>query len=224
MKTLLITGIGKGIGHALAEEGLRRGHAVIGTYLTQKPTFAHPNLTMLPLDLSSPQSIKRCTDKLCASRKKIDILINNAGILGDENETSVIVQKLRKTLEVNLIGTIDFTERMLPAIKKDGQVINISSSAGSLAWVDKEKSHFPLHYPAYKISKAALNMYTRTLALRLAATGPAVSSVHPGWVRTGMGGSDADLSPSQAAARIFDFAKKRPATGGFWFGKKQIPW
>ena len=79
-------------------------------------------------------------------------------------------------------------------------------------------------YPAYKISKAALNMYTRTLALELKERGVTVSSVNPGWTKTDMGGEDAPFTPEQAAQGIYQIAVSRPPTGGFWFAGESVPW
>jgi NAD(P)-dependent dehydrogenase (short-subunit alcohol dehydrogenase family) len=142
------------------------------------------------------------------------------------------VDKLRKTLEVNLIGTIDFTEHIIPSMDKSAHIVNISSSAGSLNDTDMEDaktSHFPFHYPAYKISKCALNMYTRTLAMRMQHERNSedfitVSSVHPGWVKTAMGGDDANLTPEEAAGNIYTLAISKPETGQFWFNGKKHPW
>lgn len=221
MKTVLITGIGKGIGKALAEKFLSEGHFVIGTiYSGTAPT--HGNLLVYELDLSKPESIVSCTESISKSGKRIDILINNAGIIADENETKVVPEKLRKTLEVNLIGTIDLTERLIPLINKSGHIVNISSSAGALS--GSVKSHFPGHYPSYKISKAALNMYTRTLAVRLSDSDITVSSVHPGWTKTDMGGEDADFTPEEAAEWIYKLATSKPETGQFWFKGEIMPW
>ena len=155
--------------------------------------------------------------------KQIDILVNNAGILADEEETQVVVEKLRKTLEVNLFGTIDFTQRLLPLLNDGAHIVNISSTAGSLELVGKV-SHFMGHYPAYKISKAAINMYTRTLALELKDRGITVSSVHPGWTKTDIGGEEADLTPEQAADGIYQTAVSRPPSGEYWFAGKRLPW
>src|SRR3989338_6975062 len=158
MKTVLITGIGKGIGRALAEKFLNEGYFVIGTVFSGSAE-PHDNLLIFKLDLSDPKSIADLSGAIRDSVRKIDILINNAGILADEDETAVVLDKLRKTLEINLIGTIDITEKIIPFINKGGHIVNISSTAGSLAGT--VKSHFPGHYPSYKISKAAMNMYTR---------------------------------------------------------------
>ena len=227
MQTVLITGVGKGIGKALARKFLAEGWFVIGTYLNTPPDFTHTNFKTYALDLSKPESIQNCVAELAKSGAKIDILINNAGALFDDEETSVVVEKLRQTLEVNVVGTIDFTERILSLINHGGHIVNISSTAGSLA--DSQNfthSHAPFRYPAYKISKAALNMYTRTLALRMGReeTGITVSSLHPGWVRTEMGGEGAEMSPEEAADGIYGVAIKRPETGGFWFKNERVSW
>lgn len=222
MNTVLITGVDKGIGHALKGKFLAEGFFVIGTFLSDRP-LQHENLKDMALDLSSPASIASCVSAMTNFGKKIDILVNNAAILADEEETSVVVEKLRKTLEVNLVGTIDLTQRLLPLVNDDGHIVNISSTAGSLELVGKV-SHFLGHYPAYKISKAALNMYTRTLALELKDRGITVSSVHPGWVKTDIGGEEADLTPQQAAQGIYDLAISRPESGGFWFDRERLPW
>jgi NAD(P)-dependent dehydrogenase (short-subunit alcohol dehydrogenase family) len=260
MKTVLITGISRGIGRALAEKFLIEGHKVIGTTTTGTIDFTHPNMIVHQLDLSVPESIDRCCADICraielsktnskTSGPAINILVNNAGALFDDDETSVVIDKLRKTLEVNLIGTIDFTEHIIPVMKNDGHIICISSSAGSLEDTDMEDakvSHWPFHYPAYKISKCALNMYVRTLAMRLqhvlakshtsskksskneslqnSGEYIIVSAIHPGWVKTSMGGEDADLTPEEAAANIYKLAISRPETGQFWFKDKKRKW
>ena len=194
MKTVLITGIGRGIGKALAQKFLAEGWQVSGTSQTGSVDYSNANLKVFQLDLTSTDSIEKCAEAIASdmskSGAKVDILINDAGALFDDEDTKLIADKLRKTLEVNLIGTADFTERIIPMINNEGHTIFMSSAAGSLIEMDDiESSHFPYHYPAYKISKCALNMYMRTLAARLKHEGTniIVSSVHPGWVKTDMG-------------------------------------
>lgn len=232
MKTVLITGIGRGIGKALADRFMAEGYFVLGTvYNSKAPSQAAeagapPNLKVYPLDLASPESVKKCADAIKADGQKIDVLIDNAGIITDDDETSLKADKLRAVLEVNVVGTADFTERVIPAMNKGSHIVFISSAAGSLADMDDVvgTSHHPYFYPAYKISKAALNMYARTLAARLSHEkfDVTVSCVHPGWVRTDMGGDEAPTSPEDAAADIFKLAESRPQTGQFWYkGAKQ---
>jgi len=227
MKNVLITGVGRGIGKALAEKFLAENYEMLGTTEDGTIPYSNNNLTVYRLDLTSTELIGEVSKKIAESGKKIDILINNAGVLLDDEKTKVSVDDLRKTLEVNLIGTIDFTEHIIPLINKDGHIVNISSQAGSLNDVENfTHSHAPLRYPAYKISKAALNMYTRTLALRLQneQTGIVVSSVHPGWVKTEMGGDEAPMTPEEAAEHIFKLAVSCPETGEFWFKGEKHPW
>ena len=222
MNTVLITGISRGIGKALASKFLTEGYFVIGTSVAGTVDFGHENMSVFQLDLSLPLSIEKCSDSIQKLGKKIDIHINNAGALFDEDETVVKVDKLRKTLEVNLIGAIDFTERIIPILNNGAHIVNISSSAGSLEETGHH-SHFLGHYPAYKISKAAINMYTRTLALRL-KNSTIISSVNPGWVKTDMGGEEADITPEQAADNIFKFAVSKPDSGLFWYDGEMMPW
>lgn len=224
MKTVLITGINKGIGKALAEKFLAGGHIVIGTYRLEKPDLENKNLRSFELDLSSTAGIEKCAADITTLNEKIDVLINNAGVLLDEDETRVVPEKLRQTLEINLIGTIHFTEKIIPLMPKGGHILNISSTAGSLELSGDSQSHYPNHYPSYKISKAALNMYTRTLSSILKNDGITVSSVHPGWVRTDMGGEEAEMSPEEAADGIYEIAISNPKTGQFLHKDKKLPW
>ena len=218
MKTIVITGAGRGIGRALAERFLENGDFVIGTSTSGVSPIEHERLLMLQLDLANPKSIEACTKAIIDSGKKIDVLINNAGIWsGIEGDPIIRLDLLRKTLEVYLFGTIDFTERLILVMNKGGHILNISSSSGSMGHT------YHSDYPDYKISKAALNMVTRCLALRLDGK-IIVSSVHPGWVKTDMGGADADIEPEEAAEAIFTLANSRPETGQFWFKGEKFPW
>jgi len=106
----------------------------------------------------------------------------------------------------------------------NAHIICISSIAGSLTHVDTGKGRSPNHYPAYRISKTAINMYINTLAERLRDGGITVSAVHPGWVKTDMGGQEADITPEEAAKNIFNFAISKPETGNFWFKGEILPW
>ncbi|MEK7535760.1 MAG: SDR family NAD(P)-dependent oxidoreductase [Patescibacteria group bacterium] len=222
--TVLVTGIGKGIGQALAQKFLAEGHDVVGTYFQSVPDFSHDKLTCIPLDLSDGASVVSAVHEIEKLGIKFDVLINNAGALFDEEETKVVIDKLRKTLEVNLIGTINFTEQILESVSSNAHIINISSRAGSHEMHLQEKSHEPFQYPAYRISKSALNMYTVFLSHQLAPRKITVSSVHPGWVRTDMGGEEADITPEEAASDIYKFALTRPESGQFWHNGKRLPW
>ncbi len=220
MQTILITGIGRGIGKALAEKFLANGDFVIGTSTSGETSIANPNLAIVQLDLTSPESITSCTSLIASLNKPIDILINNAGISsGVESNPIINVSLLRKVLEVNLFGAVDFTERIIPMIKNGGHIVNVSSRMGSLKLIEESGSN----WPDYRISKCAINMVTRILADRLKHK-ITVSSVHPGWVKTDMGGDDAQIEPSESAEDLFALATSRPESGQFWFKGEKMAW
>ena len=220
MKTVIITGISRGLGGAIAKKFLDGGYFVIGTSTSGKAEFPREGLQVVALDLSEPQSIKAAVGAIREIAKEVDILVNNAGVLLErEDEYDITIEKLRKTLEVNLIGTIDFTEQLLPNLVKGGHIVNVSSASGSLTDSLEDPDA-----PAYRISKAALNMYTKVLAERLKRQEIIVSSVHPGWVQTDMGGKNAPRSPKEPAEEIYTLAVSPVETGQFWYKGKKRDW
>jgi len=217
--TIFITGVSRGIGKATAQKFLDEGYRVFGTSLSGELDYTHENLTPVRLDITNEQQVKDIVQYLHENNITLDILLNNAGVLLDEDDDEVVLDRLRATLEVNLIGTIRITQALLPFIVSGGKIINISSSAGQL-----ERDLTSTRYPGYKISKTALNMYTVCLAKRLESKEITVSAVHPGWVRTDMGGKEADLAPEEAATYLFEFAHKDVETGKFWFKSERMKW
>jgi NAD(P)-dependent dehydrogenase (short-subunit alcohol dehydrogenase family) len=222
MKTAVITGVSRGIGQSLAKKFLEEGYKVVGTSTSGKVKINNSSLEVIKLDLSDPTSILKASNEIVKKTSDIDVLINNAGVnLQDFDVIDMDISTLRKTLEINLIGLIDFTERLLPNMSSKGQIINTSSVMGSLS---KDSGNEVLDDPCYRISKTAVNMYTKTLASRLRKQGITVSSVHPGWVKTDMGGGDAPRKPEEAAVQIFMLATTPHQTGLFWYDNKKFPW
>jgi len=220
MNIAVITGASRGIGRATAEEFLQEGYFVIGASRTIKSqTFNSENFSALTLDLASSHSIKKVSDEIKNKIKKVDILINNAGILVDYHLSEVNISKLRQTLEVNLIGLIDFTEKLLSIISTGGSIVILSSGRGSL-----NQPLSDIIAPAYNISKTAVLMYTKILAARLADRQVTVSAIDPGWVRTDMGGAGADREPNEAAEDIFKLATGAVESGKFWYKGRTRPW
>jgi short-subunit dehydrogenase len=180
--------------------------------------YTNENLKVFKLDLYDDKNIEECSREVISYGKNIDIYVNNAGVLLDEDETSIVIDKLRKTLQVNLIGSIDLTQKLLSIINKGGHIVNISSSAGSM-----ENVHHA-DYPAYKISKAGVNMFTSWLAYKLKGE-ITVSSVHPGRVKTDMGDWEGDMDIEEAVLHIYGTAIKEDLeTGQFWFKGEKFPW
>ena len=221
MKSVFITGASRGIGKATTEKFLKEGWEVIGTS-TNGEGWENNNLLWIQLDLSDLRSIEQSANTL-AEHGPIDVLINNAGIWPDEEERSgvaISMSTLRKVLEVNLIGTIDLTERLLAAnlIKKGGHIISMGSMAGAITGKVGD------FVPSYKISKVGLSMYTRTLAVRLNDKDITVSILDPGWVSTDMGGAEAPRLPEEPANEYFELVTKKVPTGRFWREGKERSW
>ncbi len=217
-KTVFITGISHGIGKATAMKFLNENYNVIGTSIDGQLDYNHKNLKIIKLDLYNQESIDNCVKELSNMNTKIDIYINNAGILLDEGEDYIVIDKLKNTLQVNLIGPIDLTQKNLHLINDNGHIINISSSAASL-----EKVHHT-DYPAYKISKTALNMFTVWLAFKLKDR-IKVSCLHPGRVKTAMGAWEGDMETDEVAEYIYKTAiDKDIETGQFWYKGEKFPW
>jgi NAD(P)-dependent dehydrogenase (short-subunit alcohol dehydrogenase family) len=141
----------------------------------------------------------------------------------DNKDKVASAQKVRATYEVDVVGLVDLTERLVPLMGQGGHVVNVDSVYGSFCMeIDDETS------TAYRMAKAALNMYTRTLAFRLQDKGIVVSSLDPGWVKTDMGMSVAtetdkpDREPEDAAREIYDLVAEVTESGLFWrFGKRR---
>lgn len=224
MKTVLITGASRGIGLATAKKFIDQGWKVIGTYNKNPIMIDSDKLIKLELDMLSPESIANAADKIGELSLNIDVLVNNAGVALDVSDKYANMEKIRKTFEINLFGLIDLTEKLLDLISEGGHIINIDSQYGSFAMpIDDETSI------GYRMSKAALNMYTRHLAFRLQKQKIIVSSFHPGWVKTDMGYSRAtddgllpNREPEEVAEDIYDIFKNVSESGFFWYqGKKQ---
>jgi NAD(P)-dependent dehydrogenase (short-subunit alcohol dehydrogenase family) len=218
MKTVLITGTNRGIGLATTKKFLKEGYFVIATTRSGKHEVKDDNLAVYELDLTDPKSIESFTKQVCNKHKGIDILINNAAVSLDSSDYKIDLGILKETLEVNLFGQISLTQNLLDCITKGGHIINVSSIMGSLNNTTEG------HAPAYRISKTALNMFTRVLAPRVAKKNITVSSIHPGWVKTRMGGRGAPREPEEAADDIFDLAISNVETGQFWFKGKSMEW
>ncbi|WP_417197445.1 SDR family NAD(P)-dependent oxidoreductase [Bizionia sp.] len=219
MKHGVVTGSSRGIGLATVELLTKQpSFRVIGSSTSGNNPLDYSNFKCLKLDLSKSASI----DKFIAGLGdvKLDFLINNAGILIEKWDASEIhMDQLKKTFGVNVFGTIELTEKLLPLLNTNSHIINITSDWGSFS-----EQNFDEFQPHYKMSKAALNMYTKLLAKRLKEKHSKVSSLDPGWTQTDMGGKIAPQLPKEVAVDIFKLLNQKVETGKFWRQGKVRPW
>lgn len=219
MKSGIVTGSSRGIGLATAELLTKNGDTkVIGSSTSGNQTLNQPNFQCLQLDLFSSDSIADFIASL--GNIKLDFLINNAGVLLEKWDASAInMKQLKQTFATNVFGTIELTEKLLPRLNTKAHIINITSDWGSFS-----ELNFDEFQPHYKMSKAALNMYTKLLAKRLEEKHIKVSSLDPGWTQTDMGGKIAPRFPKDVAEDILNLLNNEVETGKFWHQGKIRPW
>ncbi|MCL9805371.1 SDR family NAD(P)-dependent oxidoreductase [Flavobacterium amniphilum] len=217
-KKVLITGGNRGVGLALVCKFLAEGFQVIATSRNGEiEKVNHPDLTVVKLEITSSASISNAVSTIKKDFGSIDFLINNAGVGLDFDEYHPEIDVVRATFETNVFGLLNFTESFLDLINDGGTIFNVSSVMGML---NREK--IVPNATAYRMSKSALNMYTKTLSARLHDRNINVLSIHPGWVKTDMGGEDADVTPEFSANGIFELYQKRLPSGTFWAADNQV--
>ncbi len=204
MSRTLITGAGRGIGLALANELLSRGHMVVGSVRTQAAAEAlsanlGPGFTALVFDVNDQDAVREAARDLDGS---LDVLVNNAGIIGERKPNTVDYDdfdEFAQILSVNTIAPLRVCQAFLPHLREgiDPKVLTISSQMGML-------SNSSSNCIAYRASKAAVNKVMQGLATDLRSEGIAVQMLQPGWVRSDMGGSSADISVEESASGIAD--------------------
>jgi NAD(P)-dependent dehydrogenase (short-subunit alcohol dehydrogenase family) len=212
MTTILITGAARGIGRALCEDALRRGWAVIGSVRDAAAAKAleaefGPRFQALVFDVTNAAAIAKAAASL---DRPIDVLINNAGIIGPERQSTLEMDfdGFAQTLAVNVLAPLRVAQAFLPHLKRSGRprLLTISSGMGSMSYASSD-------HLAYRASKAAVNKVTQGLATDLKRFGIAVAAIHPGWVRTDMGGRGADIEAGESAKGILDIADRLDLAG-----------
>jgi NAD(P)-dependent dehydrogenase (short-subunit alcohol dehydrogenase family) len=222
--TFLVTGAGRGIGLALSRTIAAGGHRLIAT-LRDPAAAAHLEgvaARVLRLDAADIASIESLRAQ--AADEPIDILINNAGISASGKAIEPLDHaELRHIMMVNAIAPMLVTKALLPGLRAGRRriIVNITSQLGSIANNTGGSSY------GYRASKAALNMLTRSLANELRPEGFTCIAVHPGWVKTNMGGDQAPLTPDQSARDILALIDRlTPADTGSFLAHdgSSIPW
>ncbi len=211
----LVSGANRGIGLEVARELARDGHRVLaGTRsLDAMGDTGGLDITPIELDVTDPESIARIPFE------PLDVLVNNAGIYPGGRAARMDFELAERAWQTNALGAWRLAVAAIPHMGRGARIVNVSSGAGSLESMDAS-------FPAYNVSKAALNAITRVLADDLRRDGIVVNSVCPGWVRTDMGGSGATRSVEEGAASVLWAARLGPdgPTGGFFRDGNPVPW
>jgi NAD(P)-dependent dehydrogenase (short-subunit alcohol dehydrogenase family) len=240
-KVALISGANKGIGLETARQLGKQGIIVlIGARDLAKGEVAAATLKKegidaraVKLDVVNPADIKAVAEKIEKEFGKLDILINNAGVMtesmGTNNTSKTSEKTLRDTFETNLFAVVTVTQALLPLLKKSdaGRIVNVSSILGSLTLHAAPNSPIAsVKTFAYDASKAALNAFTIHLADELKGTNIKVNSAHPGWVKTDLGTDAAPMEVVDGAKTEVALATLGPdgPTGAYIHLGEALPW
>lgn len=241
-KVALITGANRGIGFETAKKLGELGITVLmGVRDLAKSQNALGELQskgikaeLVHYDASDESTNEAVFNYINHQYGKLDILINNAGILleplvGQNSSSSVSQKVLRDTFNTNLFAVVSLTQKLLPLIKKSdsGRIVNLSSIVGSLTLHSMNNSPIdPAKAFAYNASKTALNAYTVHLAKELSNTSIRVNSAHPGWAKTALGGEYAPMEVADSyktSLKLATLPDDGP-TGGFFHDGDVLPW
>lgn len=229
MKTFFVTGANRGIGLALVGRFLEDGafvHAAARDPLRAEELHRlgkkyESRLAIHALDVTSDAACAALGREIPAH--SIDVLVNNAGVASEwgENLRSLRYDDARKNYEVNVLGVLRTTAALEEGLKPGAWVLNVTSRMGSIADNTSGGAY------GYRLAKAAQNMATKNLAIELRGSKIGVVAVHPGWVRSAMGGAGAPVEPEDCAKNIANLlAKLTPKDSGKFFHAdgSELPW
>ena len=234
-RVALVTGANRGIGLEIVRQLSRAGLlTVLASRDVEKGRAAAAKLASegiappaVALDVTDAGSILAAVDEVMRLFGRIDVLVNNAGILKEgftAEETSVLEVSPDLVIETyltNTVGPLRLIQAVVPIMQKGGygRIVNLSSGAGQLA--DMRSG-----FPAYRMSKAALNALTRVTAAELGPKTIKINCMCPGWVRTEMGGPNATRTVEKGAETAVWLATLPDTgpTGGFFRDMQPIPW
>ena len=239
-KIALVTGATRGIGletvRQLAAAGVHtllagrdRAKAVDAVLKLQAEGLP---VEAIELDVTDTASLSAAADAVEKKHGKLDILINNAGILVDTMGLKVSEQTIdtwRKTFDTNVFGLIATTQAFLPLLHKSdaGRIVNVSSLLGSLAMhSDPASPIYDFKVPAYNVSKSAVNAWTVQLAYELRDSKVKINTIHPGYVKTEMNGGEGEIDIPTGARTSVRLALIDDAgpNGGYFYQEQSLPW
>lgn len=240
MKSALVTGANRSIGFETVKQLAQLGYFVyIGSRdktkgreaIEKLKTMGFRNVDCIQLDVTDIDSIKSARQELEVKTKKLDILINNAGISGGfpQPATKVSMDTLRLVFETNFFGVIQVTQEFIELLKKseEPRIVNVTTELSSLTHHSDPNWRFAQFKPsAYGPSKTAMNAYTLMLAVELRETNFKVNSVCPGFTKTDFNNHQGTKSVEQGARAIVKYATidNKGASGKFFNEDGEIAW
>jgi len=227
MNTVLITGTNRGIGLAFTSRYLARGDRVIACCrqpdtAPELQALAHDALRIEALDVSDAASREALADRLVD--EQVDLFINNAGIYGSGQQLDEVEEaEWQRVFSVNVIAPLLLTRALLPrlSVKPPARLVYLSSKMGSIADNSGGGTYI------YRSSKTALNQVVKSLAIDLEPRDMAVAALHPGWVRTDMGGPNGLIDADTSVSGLMTVIDGLDATGSgrfYNYDGQEIPW
>jgi len=218
-QTALVTGANRGIGLSLVKHLTARGVSVIGACRNQSDELAATGARIETVDVTNDASVRALAERLADTR--LDLLINNAGVLRRDDLGRLDWDSLRLQFEVNSLGPLRVTEALRERLADGAKVAIVSSRMGSIADNTSGGAY------GYRMSKAAVNAAGRSLAHDLRPAGHPVVILHPGWVKTDMTNGRGNWGPDEAAAGLLEQidALDLSSTGTFHHANgESLPW
>ena len=230
-RVAIVTGGNKGIGFEVCKQLAEKGFTIVltarnsrrGEESVAKLQKEGLDVVFYKLDVTKKEDINKLKKFLVKNFRKVDVLVNNAGVYLDKGKkiSEVEFEIVKKTMETNFYGPLLVSQMISPLMKSGGRIINVSSHSGQIHGRFSITS--AARAPSYGISKLALNGLTIKLAGN--RKGIKVNSVAPGWVRTDMGGRFAPKPVKKGAETIVWLAtEEKIPNGKFLEDKKQIEW
>ena len=219
MKTALITGANRGIGLEMTKQLLDKNYHVIATCRQSNSKLEQLGCQVeTNFDVANEVSVKQLANKL--NDTKLDLIVNNAGILASMDLNSLDYDAIRNQFEVNTLGPLRVSENFIPHLSHGSKIAIITSRMGSIA--DGSGGQY-----GYRISKTAVNMVGSCLAHDLKSKGIAVALLHPGYVQTDMTGNQGFIDTQESAKGLIQQIEQLNLenTGGFWHADgTELPW
>lgn len=240
MRKVLITGANKGLGFELAKYLLHKDYFVFlgcrnaengKDAVRELKNSGLENCMLLEIDISKEESVNSAAKEFGKYSGVLDILINNAGILGKRKseDNPLSISDVREVFETNFFGTIAVTEAFLPFLKKSSLPVieNITSDLSSLTMhQDPDWLLYNAKSISYGPSKTALNAYTVALAYEYKDLGFKINCVTPGWTSTDFNGNSGGKSPAENCINLAKYAMldENGPTGKFFGEEGELPW